>query len=112
MNLVLASLIHSVLHDTIFLILYKLTSLDQDWSKEAICTFVLPKIISTVIMIFAFRINYKLVLSVCFFSIFVPTVIPNFMFLTYAKRFELIIPYVISIISYSGWYALLNYFML
>lgn len=105
-------LIHAIIRDITFLCVYNL--FDQDRlieTKEMILSLLIPSIITPLIISKIFKINILIPMIISFITIIIPNFMPNMIFLTHYENIKnLIIPFGISILSYTILYFFINLF--
>ena len=106
-------IIHSLLRDLLFLVIYNIMGSDGIIGRnEMILSFIIPSILSSIIISNLFNINYIIPISISCITLIVPNFIPNMIWLTYSKTIkELIFPFGLSIICYSLLYLCLSSFI-
>ena len=104
---------HAITRDLLFLLIYNIVGYNGIIGKtEMILSFLIPTILSSIIISKLYDINYIIPILISSITLFIPNLIPNLILLTYYKnKSELAYPIGISIMCYVILYLLFSLFI-
>lgn len=104
-------LLHALIRDLMFLGIYNFFGIDGIIGKlEMSLSLLIPFVISPIIIIKIFNINYLIPVIISCITLIIPNFIPNLILLTYSKNIkELTIPFSLSIVCYIILYFILSF---